>query len=117
MFWGFCFRMLCTILLRMRVQALVRLLVGVLGKRQLNHARNDQWLSVPAPDRSNQIAVHLPNELQRYLFGTHCFTLAVIRAASEEFISHRDRHAEGSLIALRLTLRKGVEVSDLGGSK
>ena len=92
----------------------MKMLVRVLRRWQLHNAGDDQWLPVPVPDRSNQIAVHLPDELQRYLFGTYRFTFAMIRAAAEEFVSHRDHHAEGPLVALRLTLRKRVQVSNFG---
>src|SRR6266446_2789849 len=58
-----------------------------------------------------------PDELKRYLLGTDGFTLAVIRATAEVFVHHRDHHAESPLIALGLTLGKGVEVGNFGGSE
>jgi hypothetical protein len=39
----------------------------------------------------------------------------MIRTAAEVFIHHGDYHPESPLIALGLTLRKGVEMGDFGG--
>ena len=75
--------LLVSILLRLCADAVMKLLVRVLHRWQLHNAGNNQWLPVPVPERSNQIAVHLPDELQRYLFGTYRFTFAMVRAAAE----------------------------------
>ena len=88
-------------------------LVRVLRTWQLHDAWYDQRLSVPVPERSNQIAIHLPDEFQGYLFGTHRLTFAMIGTAPKQFVSHRDHHAKGPLIALRLALRERVQVSNL----
>src|SRR5208337_3808026 len=92
----------------------MRMLVRVLRGWHLENAGDDKWLPVPVPEGSDQIAVHLADEFQRYLFGTYRFTFAVIRAAPKEFVSHRGHHAEGPLVALRLTLRERVQVSNFG---
>jgi hypothetical protein len=63
---------------------------------------------VAAPCRSNQIAVHLSDELKGYLLGAHRFALAMIRATAEVFVHHRDHHAESPLVALGQTLRQRV---------
>jgi hypothetical protein len=77
----------------------------------------NQWFPAATPCRSNQIAVHLSDELKGYLLGAHRFTLAMIRATAEVFVHHRHHHAESSLVALGLTLRKGVEVGNFGRSE
>src|SRR5208337_4665686 len=92
----------------------MRMLVRVLRGWHLENAGDDKWLPVPVPEGSDQIAVHLADEFQRYLFGTYRFTFAVIRAAPKEFVSHRGHHAEGPLVTLRLTLREGAQVSNFG---
>src|SRR5262249_21483172 len=94
--------LLCVLLC---AKTLIELLVRVLRKWLLHNAGDDQWLPVPVPERSNQIAVHRTDELQRYLFGTYRLTFPMVRAAAEELVSHRHHHAEGPLIALRSTLR------------
>jgi len=85
--------MLASIRLNLYVNTLMKLRVGVLRRWQLHNTGDDQWLSAPMPDGSNQIAVHLSDELHRYLFRAYCFTLAMIGAAAEQFVSHRDHHA------------------------
>jgi hypothetical protein len=82
-----------------------------------DNAGDIQRFPAAAKYRLKQIAVHLANELKRYLLWTHRFTLTMIRTATEVFIHHGDNHAESPLIALRLTLRKGVKVPDFGGSE
>jgi hypothetical protein len=91
----------------------LRILVGWL----LHNAGHNQWFPAAAPCRSNQITIHLSDELKGYLLGAHRFTLAMIRATAKVFVHHRDHHAENPLVALGLTLRKGVEVGNFGGSK
>jgi len=83
----------------------------------LHNAGRDQWFSVAAQCRSNQIAVRRSDELKGYLLGAHRFTLAMIRATAEVFVHHRGDHAESALVALGLTLRKGVEVGNFRGSQ
>jgi len=80
----------------------------------LYNAGDNQWLSVAAPYRSHQIAVHLPDELEGYPLGAYRFTFAMIRATAEPFVRHGDHHAEGPLVALGLTLRQRVEVRNFG---
>ena len=69
------------------------------------------------PERSNEIAVQLADELYRDLFGTYRFAFAVIRATAENLASHCGYHAERPLVALRLTLRERVQVSDFSRCK
>src|SRR5208282_1415556 len=69
---------------------------------------------MPVPDRSHQIAVHLPDEFQRYPFGAYRLAFAMIRAASEEFIPHRGHHTHGPVVTLRLTLGERVQMSYFG---
>jgi len=88
-------------------------LVDILVEWVLHNAEDKQWFPVAAPCRSNQITVHLSDELERYLLGAHRFTLAMIRATAEEFVGHRDHHAESPLV----TLGKRVEVSDFAEVK
>ena len=92
----------------------MKLLVSVLRRWQLHNTGNDQWLPVLVPELSDQIAVHFPDKLKRYLFWTHRFAFSMIRAAAKEFVSHRDHHAEGPLAALRLALWERVQVSYFG---
>ena len=80
--------------------------VSALGAWQLHNARNLEWLPVPLPERSNEIAVQLADELYRDLLGAYCFAFAVIRPTTEELVSHCGYHAECPLIALGITLRK-----------
>src|ERR1700741_2584768 len=101
-------------LLKWRTSSVRKLLRRVVRGWHLHNTGEDQWLPERVPKRSHQVAVHLPDKFHRYLFGTYGFTFAMIRAASEEFVPHRDHHAEGPLVALRLTLREGVQVSDFG---
>jgi hypothetical protein len=58
------------------------------------------------PERSNEVAVQLADELYRDLFGTYRFAFAVIRATAENLVSHCGDHADRPLVALRLTLRE-----------
>jgi hypothetical protein len=81
----------------------------------LNNAGDMQGFPVAVPCRTNQVAVHRSDELERYFLGTRRFTLAMIRTTAEVFVCHGDHHAESPLIALRLTLRKRVEVGNFGG--
>ena len=83
----------------------------------LHDAGNVQWFPAATKYRLKQIAVHLADELKRYLLWTHGFTLTMIRTATEVFIHHGDNHAKSPLIALRLSLRKGVKVPDFGRSE
>jgi hypothetical protein len=80
-------------------------LVSVLARRPLHNAGNSQRLSVRVPERPNEVAIQLADELDRNLFGTDGFAFAVIRATTEAFLSHCGYHAERPLIPLRLTLR------------
>ena len=100
--------------LRLCAHPIVKVLVSVFFKGQLCGSGDDQWLPVPVPQRSNQIAVHLSDELQRYPLWTDCFAFAVVRATAEVLVSHCSDHAERSLVTLGLALRKRIEVSDLG---
>ena len=63
----------------------------------------------------DQIAVHPPDKLDRNFLGADGLALAMIRAASEEFIRHGRNHVRRSLVALRLALRKRIEMRDLRG--
>src|SRR5882672_6345974 len=63
----------------------------------------------------DQVAVHPPDKLDRNLLGTHGLAFTMIRAASEEFARHGRDHVRCSLVALRLSLRKRIEMSDLRG--
>src|ERR1700744_2672630 len=76
-------RLLVNIRMKLRANALMKVLVRVLNRWQLHNAGDHQWLPVPAPDGTTHVAIHLPDELQRYLFGTYCFTLPMIGAAAE----------------------------------
>ena len=107
-------KMLVSILLKLCDNAVMRLLVRVLRSWQLHNAGNNQWLPMPMPDCSNQIPIHLPDELEGYLLGTYRFTFAMIRAAAKEFISHGDHHAQGPLVTLRLALRERIQMSYFG---
>ena len=106
--------MMVRILLQLCANTRMRCLVRVLRRRQLHNAGNNQWLPVTVPDRSHQIAVHLPDEFQRYSFGAYRLAFAMIRAASEEFIPHRGHHTHGPVVTLRLTLGERVQVSYFG---
>jgi hypothetical protein len=55
----------------------------------LHDAGDNQRFPMAMPRRANQVAVHPSDELKRYFLGAHRFTLAMIRAAAEEFGSHR----------------------------
>src|SRR5579863_1134684 len=103
-----------SIYLQLGANALMQSLVRVLSRWQLHDAGNNQWLPVSVPDRSHQITVHLPDELQRYPFGAYRFAFSMIGAAPEEFILHRGHHAQGPLVALRLPLRQRIQVTDFG---
>ena len=65
--------------------------------------------------RVDQIAVHPADKLDWNLLGTYGLALAMVRAASEKFVGHRFRHVHGSLVALRLSLRKRIEMRNFGG--
>ena len=69
------------------------------------------------PERSNEVAVQLADELNRDLFGTYRFAFAVIRATAETLVSHCGYHAERPLVALRLTLGERVQVSNFSRGK
>ena len=69
------------------------------------------------PERSNEVAVQLADELYRDLFGTYRFAFAVIRATAKELVPHFSYHAECPLVALRLTLRERVQVSNFSRRK
>ena len=58
------------------------------------------------PERSNEVAVQLADELYRNLLGTYRFAFAVIRATAEELVPHFSYRAECPFVALRLTLRE-----------
>src|SRR5258706_10480954 len=103
-------------LLRLPV-IVMKLFVSVLAGWQLHNAGNFKRLPVPVPERSNEVAVQLADELDRDLFGTYRFAFAVIRATAENLVSHCRYHAERPLVALRLTLRERVQVSDFSRCK
>src|ERR1035437_10961340 len=65
----------------------------------------------------DEIAIHPADELDGNFLGTNRFAFAMVRATSKNFLRHSGDHTQGSLIALRLSLRKRVEVRDLRGSK
>jgi len=109
--------MLLSLLLKLCANLFMKLLVRVLRRRQLHKSGYNEWLSMPVPGRSHQIAVHLPDEFQRYPFGTYGFTFPMVRTAAKQFVSHLGHHAQCSLVALRLTLRKRVQVSYFGRGK
>jgi len=69
------------------------------------------------PERPNEVAVQLADELYRDLFGTYRFAFAMICATAEDLVSHGGYHAECPLVALRLTLRERVQVSDFSRCK
>src|SRR5260370_41998724 len=96
---------------------LVAGLARVLVRWMLHDTGDNQWFTMAMPCGANQVAVHPSDELKRYFLGAHRFTLAMIRAAAEEFGFHRGYHADGSLVALRLTLRKRVEVREFRGGE
>src|SRR5262249_16631274 len=77
----------------------------------LDNAGDHQGLAVAVPDRAQQIAVHLPDELEGDLLGAYGFTFAMIRATAEAFVRHGDHHAERPLIALKLTLQQRIEIN------
>src|ERR1700748_2944709 len=103
--------------LKFRAVVLMKMLVRVLNRWQLHNSGDYQRLAVLVAKRPNQIAVHLPDELQWYLFGAYSFTFAVVRAAAKVLITHRNDHAQGPLVALRLDLGKRVKVSYFGRGK
>jgi hypothetical protein len=49
------------------------------------NAGNNQWLPVPVPERLNQIAVHLTDELDGYSLGAYSFAFAMVRATAKSF--------------------------------
>ena len=63
---------------------------------------------------TEQIAIHLPDELQRNILRADCLAFAVVGARAKHLLFHGDHHAESPLIPLRLALRKGVEMGQLG---
>jgi hypothetical protein len=48
-----------------RMSSVMKLLVRVLSRWYLHHTGDDQRRPMPVPNRPNQIAIHLPDELQR----------------------------------------------------
>ena len=98
-------RMLRSIGVKVWATVLMKLVVRVLGKGELHNARDCQWFSAPVPKRSNQVAIHLPDELQRYLFRAYGLAFRMICTAPKVLVSHGSYHGESSLVALRLTLR------------
>jgi len=84
----------------------MKMLVSVLAGWQLHNTGNFKRLPAPVPERSNEVAVQLADELNRDLFGTYRFAFAVIRATAEKLVPHCGYHAERPLVALRLTLRE-----------
>ena len=54
----------------------------------------------------DEIAIHPADELEGNFFGANRFAFAMVRATSENFMRHSSDHIRGSLIALRLPLRK-----------
>src|SRR5258706_13400427 len=91
------------------------MLMGILMKWLLHHAGDHQGFSVSMPERWYQIAVHPADEFERYLLRTHYRALAMIRATAEALVRHRGHHAESPLVALRLTLRQRIQMSNLRG--
>jgi hypothetical protein len=79
--WGLRFNM--RLILFEYVNSLMKLLLRVLRRWQLHKTRHNKWLSTPVPGGSHQIAVHLPDEFQRYPFGTYGFTFSMVRTASK----------------------------------
>jgi hypothetical protein len=75
---------------------------------------DDQRFAAAARHCVNQVIVHPADELERYFLWAHRFTLAMVRATAEQLGSHRGHHTDGSLVALRLTLRERVEMSEFG---
>src|SRR5882724_11007349 len=69
------------------------------------------------PERSNEVAVQLADELYRDLPGTYRFAFTVIGATAEELVPHFSHHAECPFVALRLTLRERVQVSNFSRGK
>jgi hypothetical protein len=65
------------------VNSLMKLLVRVLRRWQLHKTGHNEWLSMPVLGGSHQIAVHLPDEFQRYPFGTYGFTFTMVRTAAK----------------------------------
>ena len=65
----------------------------------------------------DQVAVHPSDKLDWNLLGANGFAFAMIRAASKEFVRHGRNHVRRSLVALRLALRKRIEMRDLRGSE
>src|ERR1700674_4784461 len=63
----------------------------------------------------DQVAVHSSDKLDWNFLGAHGLALAMIRAASELFLGHRRDHVRRSLVALRLSLRKRIQMRDLRG--
>src|SRR5580704_3813192 len=100
-------------LLQLAGPSIVRVLVGWM----LHDAGDDQRFTVPMPRCTNQVAVHPSDKLERYFLGAYGFALAMVGAAAEEFGCHRGSQADGSLVALRLTLGKRVEMGELGGGE
>ncbi len=97
--------------------ALVRWMWHLIVRWMLHDTRDNQRLTVAIERRANQVTVHPSDELKRYFLGANRFTFAMIRAAAKVFGLHRGHHANGSLIALRLTLGERVEVGEFGGGE
>ena len=75
--------MLLSLLLKLCVRPFMKLLVRVVRRWQLHKTGYNKWLSMPVPSRSHQIAVHLPDEFQRYPFRTYRFTFPMVRTAAK----------------------------------
>ena len=80
---GLLVNLLLSIHWKLCAYVLMKMLVRVFNRWLLHNAGHHQWLPVPVPDGTNQVAIHLPDELQRYLFGTYCFTFPMIGATAE----------------------------------
>ena len=65
----------------------------------------------------DEVAIHPADELDGDFLGANRLTLAVIGATAEDFLRHRGDHVQRALIALRLSLRKRVEVRDFRSGK
>ena len=74
-------------------------------------------LAAAMESRVDQVAIHPSDKLDRDFLGADGLALAMIRAASEEFLGHRRDHVRCSLVALRLPLRKRIEMRDFRGGE
>ena len=66
------------------------------------------------PCGADKVPIHAADELDWNFLGTNGFAFAVIGAAAKDFLLHGRDHIERSLIPLRLSLGKHVEVCNLG---